>query len=213
VKCIQRLSSVTLLSCLTYVSCGTFNSAVAMSKGTEDVPIQTSSTQAMPVTIAQLKLPSVIRDATRTVNQLEQIRAQQRRRAELLRRRQEWEAKREERKAEILRRQQELEVARREATEQQRLEAERRQQYFESLSPEQKEAYLAEQRARREQADKAASLLLMMLFAGGSGSASNSGDDEIRCSYSPNTFNNGNRFYETARMSRRRCLEMGGDVL
>jgi hypothetical protein len=170
-KCIQRLSSIALVSCLTYASFGTFNSAAAISKGTEDLPSQASSTQAEPVAIAQLKLPSVIRGATRTVKQLERIRAQQKRRAEFLRRKQEWEAKREDRKAEILRRQQELEVARRDATEQQRLEAERRQQYFESLSPEQKEAYLAEQRARREQADKVAALVMMMIFAGGFGSS------------------------------------------
>jgi hypothetical protein len=175
-KYIQRLSSITLVSCLTYASFGTFNSAAAMSKGTEDLPSQASVPQSEPVTIA-FKLPSVIRDATRTVKQLERIRAQQRRRAEFLRRKQEWETKQEDRKAEILRRQQELEVARRDATEQQRLEAERRQQYFESLSPEQKEAYLAEQRARREQADKVAALVMMMIFAGGFGS-SDSGSAE-----------------------------------
>jgi HD superfamily phosphohydrolase len=176
-KCIQRLSSVALISCLTYVFCGAFNSAVAMSKSTDDLP-QTSSAPAEPVVLAQLRLPEVIRGTNQTINQLERIRAQQKRREELLRRKQEWEARREERKAEILRRQQELEVARREATEQQRLEAERRQRYFESLSPEQKEAYLAEQRARREQADKAATLVLMMIFMGGSGSNPNNSEQQ-----------------------------------
>jgi FtsZ-interacting cell division protein ZipA len=180
-KCIQRLSSVFLASCLT------LNSTAVMSKGIEDLPLQTSSAETeQPLIMAQLKLPKFIRDTSRTIKRLEQMRAQQRRREELLRRRQEWEARREERRAEFLRRQQELEVARREATEQQRLEAERRQQYFESLSPEQKQAYLAEQRARREQADKAAALLLMTLFAGGFGSGdggSNQSEQNDMCEF------------------------------
>ncbi|KAM3104470.1 hypothetical protein [Phormidesmis sp. 146-33] len=70
-------------------------------------------------------------------------------------------------------RQKELEAARQAATEEQRLEAERRRQHFESLSPEDKKAYVAEQEARRIQAnDKAAAILrLMFMFAGGSGSS------------------------------------------
>lgn len=149
-KCIHRLSSVALVSFLCV------NSSVAMSKVTEQVPNQTSSAQTEPMIIANPF--GIIRDAVQTVDQVNQIRL------------------REQRRQEAERRRQELEAARREATEQQRLEAERRRQYFESLSPEQKEAYLAEQRALRAKADKTAALLLLMLFAGSTGT--NQQDDE-----------------------------------
>lgn len=74
------------------------------------------------------------------------------------------------------RRQEELDAARRAATEQQRLEAARRQQYFESLSPEQQAAYVAEQRARQEEADQAAMLFMLELFGAGAGSNSSGGN-------------------------------------
>ena len=47
--------------------------------------------------------------------------------------------------------------------EQQRLEAERRQKYFESLSPEEQQAYIQEQRAMQARRDQAAAIY----FAGG----------------------------------------------
>jgi hypothetical protein len=125
------------------------NSGVAMGRGIEQVPNPTSSDQTEPMIMADF-----FRDIQRTIqtiDQVNQIRLREERR-------------------------QELEAARQAATEQQRLETERRRQYFESLSPEQKEAFLAEQRARREQADQSAALFLMMLFQGSSDSASGSED-------------------------------------
>lgn len=66
--------------------------------------------------------------------------------------------------------------------EQRRLEAERRRRYFESLSPEQQQAYLAQQRALRRQADQAATLFLIWvlsnsLSSGGSGSGASQSPD------------------------------------
>lgn len=60
--------------------------------------------------------------------------------------------------------------------EQRRLEAERQRRYFESLSPEQQQAYLARQRALRQQANQAAAafwiwVLSNSLSSGGSGTA------------------------------------------
>lgn len=104
-------------------------------------------------------------------------------------RRQEREQQRLQRQQALEQRQKELEAARQSATEQQRLEAERRRQYFESLSPEAQKAYLAEQQAQRAQANKAASLFLMMLFAGGSGS-SQQNDSQIPPCYTLDDFVN-----------------------
>lgn len=142
-KYIYGLSSVALMSLLTV------NPVVAMGKVTEQVPNPTLSAQTEPILMANI-FGDIMR-YVQPVRQINKIRLQEQRRQ----------------KAE--RRQQELKIARQQATEQQRLEAEQRQQYFESLSPEQKEAYLAEQRVRREQADKVAALLLLMLLSGGTG--------------------------------------------
>lgn len=71
---------------------------------------------------------------------------------------------REQQLRERKRRQEELEAARRAATEKQIQEAERRRQYFDSLSPEQKQAYIQQQQAlRQKQAE--ANLLMLGLFA------------------------------------------------
>lgn len=139
------------------VSSLSINSGVAMGRGIEQVPNPNSSEQTEPLIMADF-----FRDIQRviqTVDQVNQIRLQEQRR-------------------------QELEAARQAATEQQRLEAERRRQYFESLSPEQKETFLAEQRARREQADSAAAQFLLMLFGGSSGSDSSSEEGENTRIYS-----------------------------
>jgi hypothetical protein len=56
------------------------------------------------------------------------------------------------------------EEARKNATEQQRLEADRRQKYFESLSPDQQKAYVAEQRAKQKQAEEVAARLFISIF-------------------------------------------------
>jgi len=99
-----------------------------------------------------------------------------RRRAEERRRRAE-----QQRQRTAERRQQNAERTQRIA-EQRRLEAERRRQYFESLSPEQQQAYLAQQRALRQQADQAAALfwiwiLSNSLSSGGSGSGASQSPD------------------------------------
>ena len=139
----KRVRSLSTVALVSFLS---LNAGSAMSKVIEQVPNVTPSAQTQPTIIAQFNLPGWIRDAGQVVNTVNQIRLQEQRR-------------------------QELEAARQAATEQQRLEAERRRQYFESLSPEQKETFLAEQRARQaEQADMVAGLLLMMLSVGGSGS-------------------------------------------
>jgi len=136
------------------VSFLSINSGVAMGRGIEQVPNPTSSDQTEPMIMANF-----FRDIQRTiqtVDQVNQIRL------------------REERRQEAERRRQELEAAR-------QAEVERQRQYFESLSPEQKEAFLAEQRARRAQADSSAAQFLMMLFQGSSGSSSEEGTRTYRC--------------------------------
>lgn len=97
-------------------------------------------------------------------------------------RRHQREQQRVQRQQELERRQKELEAARRAATEEQRLEAERRRQYFENLSPEDKKAYLAEQEAQRVRSNKAAALFLLMLMnAGGAGSSQQDNSQKIEC--------------------------------
>jgi hypothetical protein len=160
-KYIRRLSGLALASVLT------LNSGVAMARGLDQEPTPVSSAQAEPLQAEPLMMANIFRRfirIPRPVNQINQIIIREQRK-------QEYERRQQERLRAYELRKQELEVARREATEQQRLEAEQRQRYFESLSPEEKQAYLAEQRARREQADKTAALFMMMLFGGGSGSS------------------------------------------
>lgn len=109
------------LSSVTLVSFLSINSGAAMSKVPEQVPLPTSSAQTKPMIIANpFKL---IQETIRTAEQLNQIRL------------------REQRRQEEKRRQRELEATR-------RLEAERQQRYFDSLSPAQQQAYLAEQKQR-----------------------------------------------------------------
>ncbi len=58
------------------------------------------------------------------------------------------------RSEEAIKRREEFEAARRAAVEKRRLEAERRRQYFESLSPEQQQAYIKKQQEiRRKQTE------------------------------------------------------------
>ena len=79
-------------------------------------------------------------------------------------------------------RRQELEAARREASERERLEAEQRRKYFESLSPEEQKAYLAEQEAKKAEADAAATLLLLeMLAIGASMDSGDSASTDSNC--------------------------------
>ena len=156
-KYARGLSGIALVSFL-------FHPSVAMSKVAEQVSNPTSLGQTEPVIIANIFVD--IQRAIQTVDQVNQIRLQ------------------EQQRQEAERRSQELEAARREATEQQRLEAEQRRQYFESLSPEKKEAYLAEQRdLQAQQADAASGLFLLMLgaFSGGSGSTQQDNERDVWC--------------------------------
>lgn len=166
-ECFRGLSGVALVSFLS------FQPGVAMSKVVEQVPNPTQSTQ----TIAVDPLRIIEREQRRL--EREQRKREREERAE--RQRQERERRRLERQQELERRQRELEAAKKVATEEQRLEAARRRQHFESLSPEAKKAYLAEQEAQRVQANKAAALFLLMLFAGGSGTNQQEGGRYVTC--------------------------------
>jgi hypothetical protein len=105
------------------------------------------------------------------------VEMQQREREQIL---QERQAREEERK----RRQEELAAARKAATEKQIQEAERRRQYFDSLSPEQKQAYVKQQQAlRQKQAEAVIFLLGLGLMYGGGGSSSQQQTTEYRYIY------------------------------
>lgn len=148
-KFIWGLSGVAIVSCLS------LNSGVAMGKATEQVSNPTSPSRAEPVMIADFF--RIFQDAVQTIQQVDQA-------IDLV-----------DSVIQQENRRQELEAARQAATEQDRLEAERRQQYFESLSPEQQQAYIEEQRAMQAQRDQAANLFLlgvMSLMFGGSSSES-----------------------------------------
>lgn len=133
-KLIRRLSSMTLVSCLCV------SSGAAMAKVSEQVSNPTSSAQTEPMRIANPLRK--IREGVRTIREVDQtvdsvtslIEQQNRRR--------------------------ELEAAKKAATERERLEAERRQKYFESLSPEEQQAYIEEQRALQAQRDRAAAIFV-----------------------------------------------------
>ena len=135
-KHIRGLSGVALVSFLSV------NSGVAMGKGVEQVPNPALSTQTQPVIIAQFnpnRNPSelTIEPGRRSPEQMKILMEYYdglRRSGQTL---PEPEWIQQERIREDERRRQE-------ATEQQRLEAERRPQNFESLSPQEKEADLTE---------------------------------------------------------------------
>jgi hypothetical protein len=199
-----RLSSVVLVSVLT------LNSGVAMSRGIDQTSSSTSSVQTEPLQTEPLMISNIFFDLRNPVRTIRNGLSREQRRQARERRMQEIMQARE-------RRRQELEVARREATEQQRLEAEQRQQYFESLSPEEKKTYLAEQRARRDQADKAAALFFLMLFSGGFGSnqegLTSDDDGEMIWCYHQTTYNDGSSADVRNRQSRRSCRELSGKVV
>lgn len=110
-----------------------------------------------------------------TPREVNRIRLQQQ--AEAYRRRAEERRRRaEQQRQQAQERRQRYEERQQRIAEQHRLEAERRRRYFESLSPEQQQAYLARQRALRQQADQAAALFWIWILSnglssGGSGSA------------------------------------------
>ena len=87
-----------------------------------------------------------------------------RRREERRRRRREMRIRRKELRKEMKRRRKQLEAARKAATERQIQEAQRRRRYFDSLSPEQKQAYIKQQQQLRQR-QTAAQLFMLGLFA------------------------------------------------
>jgi hypothetical protein len=142
------------LSSVALVSFLSINSGVALSKVPEQVPNPTSSAQAEPMIIANPL--RIIRDGIRTVDQLNQIRLREQRR-------------------------QEQEAAQREAAEQRRLEAEREQRYFDSLSPEQQQAYLAEKKQRELETMNRmlGGLMLFGVLSNGAGTDQQDDDDRV----------------------------------
>jgi len=161
-KFIRGLSSVALLSCLSV------HSGAAVAKVTEEVSNSTSLSQAEPVLMANIFRR--IQETVETMQQVEQAVEQVEQAVDLVNSVVQQENRR-----------QELEAAREAATERERLEAERRQQYFESLSPEERQAYIEEQRAMQAQRETEANLFLLMLGAmvfGGS-DAGQQDDDRV----------------------------------
>lgn len=170
-------SSVALVSILT------FNSGVALSKGIEQqVPVSSSNSSSQTEPVKMANIFNTIQRINQTANQ-NKLREERRQQAE--------ERKRQQ------------EIARQEALEKRRLEVERRRQYFESLSPEQKQAYIKEQRAAQARRDEAAAAILMMIFS--NSSSSNQQDDDRICR---GTYYVGNGEFETltARQARSRSL-------
>lgn len=147
VKLIHALSSAILLACLGITS------ESALAKATEQAPDSTSSSQTNTVQVAGFfdslqDVVNTIRQVNQVVDSVNSIVEQENNRRE-------------------------LEAAQRAASEQERLEAEHRQQYFESLSPEQRQAYIQEQKSRQNQNDQVANLFLLMMFSSMMGGPSN----------------------------------------
>lgn len=115
-----------------------------------------------------IRVAGIFRDILRVADDALDLAEQERQRREEREARERREQERLAREEEARRRQEEYEEARRVAAEEERLEAVRRREYFESLSPEQQEVFLAEQEARQSEADTAAMLFLLQMFAIGS---------------------------------------------
>ncbi len=145
-KFIRSLSSIALLSCLS------INSGAAVAKMTEQISNPISTGQTEPVMIAGFF--NILQDGVQTIQQVDQA------------------IDAVDSIIEREKRRKELEAARQAATEQQRLEAQRRQQYFESLSPQEQKAYMAEQRAMQAQHDAVATLFILGLMSLMSGESS-----------------------------------------
>ena len=129
-------------------------------------PTQTTTDASEPVMVANLG--NILRDINRGAQQVQQeIQRQQR------------EQQRREREAARQQQIQEREAARQAAAERQRLEAERQRQYFESLTPEQQQAYLAEQRARQAAQAEAAARIMWWFLENGDSSGNSSMGDEV----------------------------------
>ncbi|MBW4510892.1 MAG: hypothetical protein KME64_30905 [Scytonematopsis contorta HA4267-MV1] len=175
------------------VYCLSINSVFALSKIPEPLTNLTPSAQIAPVIIARRVNPNVQRELSRQRNEerrllveqkrLERQQRQEQRRQLIEQKRLERQQRQEQRRQLIEQKRLELEAARQAATEQQRLEAERRRQYFESLSPEEKKIYINEQEVKKSRADGAAGLLLLMLFV--AGSMNNSNDVQPEKTFDP----------------------------
>lgn len=152
-KLLSSLSIVASISWLNAAPC------LALSQSDSRLSTQPLSGHSETVTVAGFfnDINNAIETIDRVVDTVDRI--EERERAE---------QERQERLEAERQRQEELEAARREATEQQQLEAEQRRQYFESLSPEEQEAYLAEQRAMQQaQVDAATALFLLLISSDG----------------------------------------------
>lgn len=128
-----------------------------------------------PVMVANLS--NIFRDVNRGVQEVQRDTQRQQRE-------QERRLRTEQRRQQAEQRRQQAEERRQRIAEQNRLEAERRRQYFESLSPEQQQAFLEEQRARRAQAEEAATIFLIQVLTeslrtGGPSSGNSSMGDEV----------------------------------
>jgi predicted membrane metal-binding protein len=158
-KCLVALSSLALVSLSNISLCLAANQASSRSSeqslSNQSLPSATKTTQ-----VAQFRIPDVLR----TIDQGLEIKEREQRRQEERARREQLEKERQERLEAQKQREVELAAARQAATEQQRIEADRRRQYFESLSPEQKQAYIAEQRAQQQRQSEVAAKLFMMVI-------------------------------------------------
>ncbi|NJL21687.1 MAG: hypothetical protein HC895_14085 [Leptolyngbyaceae cyanobacterium SM1_3_5] len=163
IKWMGTLSSVAIVSCLN------ISPGLAMVEAARQAATPTPSRQTEPLIMAGLfgdilttieEATDIVDTVTGTVNTVTTIIEQENRR-------------------------QELEEARRAASERDRLEAERRQQYFESLSPEEQQAYIAQQQQMQAQRDEAASLFLLglaaLMFGGASGEPATDGSANDIC--------------------------------
>ncbi|MBD2579921.1 hypothetical protein [Oscillatoria sp. FACHB-1406] len=146
------------LSVIAVVSCLSANSVAAIAKTPESENSSTSAAKTEPIFVAGFF--DSLQQTIQTIQQVGGIIQQHNQ-------------------------QQELEEARRRASEQERLEAERRQRYFESLSPQEQKAYMEEQRALQAQRDTAALLFMMTLFSAVSSDepapASSQYDYDVEC--------------------------------
>jgi membrane protein involved in colicin uptake len=151
-KLIISWSSIALVSLCSVAPCLAANQARSRSSD-QSLSSATKTTQ-----VAQFG------GILRTIDQGLEIKEREQRRQEERARREQLEKERQERLEAQKQREVELAAARQAATEQQRIEADRRRQYFESLSPEQKQAYIAEQRAQQQRANEVAAKLFMMVI-------------------------------------------------
>lgn len=154
-KLIISLSSIALVSLSSVAPCLAANQVRSRSSN-QSLPNAAKTTQ-----MAQF---GGLGGVLRTIDQGLDINEQEKRRQEERARREQLEKERQERVEAQKQREVELAAARQAATEQQRIEADRRRQYFESLSPEQKQAYIAEQRAQQQRANEVAAKLFMMVI-------------------------------------------------